>query len=54
MLRHVNQTLLAWAIRKYKRVRGHKIQANHCLQLLVRDSRGLFVCWRIGMTGTSA
>jgi RNA-directed DNA polymerase len=54
MLRHVNQTLLAWAMRKYKRFRGHKIRASHFLQRLVRDSTGLFVHWRIGMIGSFA
>jgi hypothetical protein len=54
MLRHVNQTLLAWAMRKYKRFRGHKIRASHLLQRLVRDSPGLFVHWRIGMIGSFA
>jgi RNA-directed DNA polymerase len=54
MLRHVNQTLLAWAMRKYKRFRGHKIRASHFLQRLVRDGTGLFVHWRIGMIGSFA
>ncbi|MGH7086321.1 MAG: group II intron maturase-specific domain-containing protein [Acetobacteraceae bacterium] len=54
MLRFVNQTLLAWAMRKYKRFRAHKIHASHFLQRLVRDQTSLFVHWRIGMTGTFA
>jgi group II intron reverse transcriptase/maturase len=54
MLRYVNQTLLAWAMRKYKRFRAHKIRASHFLQRLVRDQTSLFVHWRIGMTGTFA
>ena len=54
MLRHVNQTLLAWAMRKYKRFRGHKIRASHFLQRPVRDGTGLFVHWRIGMIGSFA
>jgi RNA-directed DNA polymerase len=52
MLRYVNQTLLAWAMRKYKRFRAHKIRASRFLQRLVQT--GLFVHWRIGMTGTFA
>jgi hypothetical protein len=52
ILRYVNQTLLAWARRKYKRFRFHKIRASRFLQGLVRT--GLFVHWRIGMTGTFA
>jgi RNA-directed DNA polymerase len=54
MLRYVNQTLLAWAMRKHKRFRAHKIRASHFLQRLVREETGLFVHWRIGMTGTFA
>ena len=54
MLRHVNQTLVAWAMRKYKRFRGHKIRASHFLQRLVRDRTGLFVHWQIGMIGSFA
>jgi hypothetical protein len=54
MLRYVNQTLLAWAMRKYKRFKAHKIRASHFLQRLVRDQAGLFVHWRIGMTSTFA
>jgi RNA-directed DNA polymerase len=54
IVRYVNQTLLAWAMRKYKRLRAHKIRASHFLQRLVRDEATLFVHWRIGMTGTFA
>jgi RNA-directed DNA polymerase len=54
MLRYVNQTLLAWAMRKYKRFKAHKIRASHFLQRLVRDQASLFVHWQIGMTGTFA
>jgi RNA-directed DNA polymerase len=53
-LRYVNQTLLAWAMRKYKRFKAHKIRASRFLQRLVRDNAGLFVHWRIGMIGTFA
>ena len=54
LLRYVNQTLLAWAMRKYKRFKTHKIRASQFLQRLVRDRVSLFVHWRIGMTGTFA
>lgn len=54
MLRYVNQTLLAWAMRKYKRFKAHKIRASHFLQRLVRDRASLFVHWQIGMIGTFA
>ena len=54
MLRYVNQTLLRWAMRKFKRFKAHKIRASHFLQRLGRDAMGPFVHWQIGMTGTFA
>jgi group II intron reverse transcriptase/maturase len=54
LLRYVNQTLLAWAMRKFKRFADHKIRASQFLQKLARDHAHLFVHWRIGMTGTFA
>jgi RNA-directed DNA polymerase len=54
ILRYVNQTLLRWAMRKFKRFKAHKIRASTFLQKLAREKAGLFVHWRIGMTGTFA
>jgi RNA-directed DNA polymerase len=54
MLRYVNQTLLRWAMRKFKRFKAHKIRASHFLQRLGRNGVGPFVHWQIGMTGTFA
>ena len=54
MLRYVNQMLLRWVMRKFKRFKAHKVRASHFLQKLVRDDMGHFVHWRIGMTGTFA
>ena len=54
MLRYVNQTLVRWAMRKFKRFKAHKIRASRFLQKLVREKMSLFVHWRIGMTGTFA
>lgn len=54
MLRYVNQTLLAWAMRKYKRFKAHKIRASRFLQRLVTDQVSLFVHWQLGMRGTFA
>jgi group II intron reverse transcriptase/maturase len=54
MLRYVNQTLVRWAMRKFKRFSAHKIRASRFLQKLVRERMSLFVHWRIGMTGTFA
>jgi RNA-directed DNA polymerase len=54
LLRYVNQTLVAWAMRKFKRFHAHKVRASRFLQKLCRQSAHLFVHWRIGMTGTFA
>jgi RNA-directed DNA polymerase len=54
LLRYVNLTLLAWAMRKFKRFADHKIRASQFLQKIARDHANLFVHWRLGMTGTFA
>ena len=54
LLRYVNQTLLAWVMRKFKRFKGHKTQASQFLQRLALERTALFVHWDIGMTGTFA
>jgi hypothetical protein len=54
LLRYVNQTVLAWVMRKFKRLKGHKIQASQFLQRLALQRVGLFVHWQLGMTGTFA
>src|SRR5713226_4441234 len=54
LLRHVNQTLVAWAMRKFKRFKDHKIRASQFLQRLATEHQALFVHWDIGMTGVFA
>jgi RNA-directed DNA polymerase len=54
LFRYVNQLLLAWAMRKFKRFRAHKVRASCFLQRMARDSANLFVHWRLGTTGTFA
>jgi len=54
LLRHVNQTLVAWAMRKFKRFKDHKVRASQFLQRLATEHRSLFVHWDIGMTGVFA
>ena len=41
-------------MRKFKRFKGHKIQASQFLQRLATERVGLFVHWQLGMTGTFA
>ena len=54
LLRHVNQMLVAWAMRKFKRFKDHKIRASQFLQRLAAERTDLFVHWAIGMTGVFA
>ena len=54
LLRHVNRTLVAWAMRKFKRFKDHKVRASQLLQRLATEHRVLFVHWDIGMTGVFA
>ena len=51
MLRYVNLTLLAWAMRKFKRFKGHKVRTGRFLQRLAADRPDLFVHWQLGMKG---
>jgi RNA-directed DNA polymerase len=41
LLRHVNQTLVAWAMRKFKRFKDHKIRASRFLPRLATEQRAL-------------
>ena len=54
LLRYVNLTLLAWVMRKFKRLRGHKVRASQFLQRLAKERVDLFVHWHIGMAGSFA
>ena len=42
LLRYVNQTLLAWVTRKFKRFKGHKVRASQFLQRLAQELCGPF------------
>ena len=46
MLRHVNLTLVGWAMRKFKRFQGRKVGAARFLEKLVRTRPALFEHWR--------
>src|ERR1041384_1561812 len=54
LLRYVNQTLVAWAQRKFKRFKGHKILAGRFFERLAKERSDLFVHWRTGMVGVFA
>ena len=49
--RHFNQTLIAWAMKKYKRLQRHKIKAGLFIERISVKQPGLFAHWRAGMRG---
>ena len=54
VLRHFNKTLVAWAMRKFKRLQGHKTRACLFLIIIAERQPRLFVHWQRGMVGTFA
>jgi RNA-directed DNA polymerase len=54
MFGHFNKTLVAWAMRKYKRFEGHKTRASKFLGTIAETQPGLFVHWQRGVPGTFA
>ena len=54
MLRHVNLTIRRWAMRKFKRFKGHKIRTSQFLQRVVKDHVSLFVHWQYSKMGAFA
>lgn len=51
VLKHFNQTLVAWARRKFKQFRRHKTKAAIFLQNIAKKQPNLFAHWKIGMVG---
>lgn len=43
---HFHQTLVAWAMRKYKRFRGHKMLANQFINKMSKERPDLFMHWK--------
>jgi group II intron reverse transcriptase/maturase len=54
VFRQVNRTLVAWAMRKYKRLSGHRTRASLLLESIAEKSPQLFVHWRKGTVGAFA
>ena len=54
LLRYVNQTLVAWVRRKFKRFQRRTTPASQFLARLAQERVDLFVHWQIGMTGVFA
>ena len=53
-LRHFNATLVAWAMRKFKRLRGHRRRAGLFMKAISKRQPGLFPHWQRGMAGSFA
>ncbi len=49
-LKRIDDYLARWAMRKYKRLRGHKRRAYKFLKDVARRQPNLFVHWRLGLT----
>lgn len=54
VLRHFNRTLVAWAMRKYKRLKDRKTRASRFLEGLSEKQPHLFVHWQRKMVGAFA
>ena len=51
VLRHFNQTLVAWARRKYKKLARHKTRAGMFMEEISKTQPNLFPHWQKGMIG---
>ncbi len=54
VFRHFNKTLVAWAMRKYRRLKRHKTRASRFLEELAVKQPYLFVHWQRGTVGAFA
>jgi len=54
VFRHFNKTLVAWAMRKYRRLKGHKTRAGRWLEEISKRQPELFVHWQSGTVGAFA
>ena len=54
VLRHFNRTLVAWAMKKFRRMKSHKMRASRFLKGIAEKCPHLFVHWQRGMVGDFA
>ena len=47
VFRHLNRTLIRWASRKYKRLRGHQRRAEYWLGRVARREPRMFAHWQL-------
>ncbi len=53
ILRHLNRTLVRWAMRKFKRLRRHHRRAEYWLGRIAQRQPWLFAHWQIGVRPTA-
>ena len=54
VLRHFNQNLAAWAMKKYKHLHNRKMKTTQFFERIVKEQPNLFAHWKIGMIGAFA
>lgn len=54
VFRHFNKTLVAWAMRKYRRLKRHKTRASLFLENVAKKQPHLFAHWQRGTVGAFA
>lgn len=54
VFRHFNKTLVAWAMRKYRRLKRHKTRASRFLEEVAAKQPHLFAHWQRGTAGSFA
>jgi RNA-directed DNA polymerase len=54
VLRHINLTLIAWAMQKYKKLSKHKTMAARFMRSIAERQPTLFEHWKCGMQGVFA
>ena len=52
-LRHLNRTLVRWAMRKFKKLKGHRRRAEHWLGEIAKRQPKLFPHWQMGIKPTA-
>ena len=54
VLRHINLTIIAWAMRKYKQLNRHKSKAAKFIRSIAERQPELFEHWKQGRKGVFA
>jgi group II intron reverse transcriptase/maturase len=50
VFKHLNRKLAQWAMRKFKKLRGHRRRARQWLRTIAHRERGLWAHWKFGQT----